>query len=159
MLVRLSPHVRRQARRLCRYSPALVEDAYSEGRVKVWELLQTGIQDEAYLLKSSANRIRNFLAHESYEPRPLSRRTAGEQGAAADPIDSYPDPSSSHATQCPYDEVLSREWLSTLPDTLRSALEKELFTRESKTDAERVALYRFRRSSLAREMADELELA
>ncbi|NCO42567.1 MAG: hypothetical protein COZ06_06965 [Armatimonadetes bacterium CG_4_10_14_3_um_filter_66_18] len=152
MLIELSPYVRRQAQRLCRFSPSLVEDAYSEGRLRVWELLQTGIQDEAYLLKSSANRIRNFLAHESYEPKPLDGQKADAEGRA-DPLEALPD-AAQH-----YEEVLSRAWLGTLQETLRSALEKELFTREAKTDAERVALHRFRRSQSARELATGLSLA
>ena len=152
MLVRLSPYVRRQAKRLCRHTPSLVEDAYSEGRLRIWELLQKGVEDEAYLLRCSANRIRNFLAHESYEPTPLT----GDRGTTesdADPIELFPDVGPA------YEEALCRVWLGTLAGTLQSALEKELFTREAKTAAERVALCRFRRSEAARELADGLCLS
>lgn len=152
MLLKLSPYVKRQARRLCRATPALVDDAYAEGRLRIWELLQQGIRDEAYLLRSSANRIRNFLAHERYEPQTWSGTVPAANGGD-DALERVPD------QVTPYEEALCRVWLSTLHGSLRTALEKELFTQEAKTQAERVALHRFRRSALARTLAAELALA
>ena len=152
MLLKLSPYVRRQARRLCRTTPALIDDAYAEGRLRIWELLQQGIRDEAYLLRSSANRIRNFLAHERYEPQTWPAMP-GEREREGDPLERVPD------TVTPYEEALCRVWLSTLHGSLRTALEKELFTHDAKTQAERVALHRFRRSSVARALAAELALS
>ena len=152
MLLKLSPYVRRQARRLCRFTPALVDDAYAEGRLRIWELLQRGIYNEAYLLRSSANRIRNFLAHERYEPETWPA-AAVDDDRDGDPLERVPD------RVLPYEDVLCRAWLSTLQGSLRTALEKELFTREPKTDAERVALHRFRRSPRARKLAAELAVS
>ena len=133
MLRELSPVVRRQAQRICRERPAITEDAFQVGRLKLWALLEEGVTEPAYLLASSRNAILNLLKHESHEPRPFAHD--GE----VDPWDFV------RAEDTSIGDARCRVVIDQQDGNLRSALLKRCFSDEPLTSAERVALHRFRK--------------
>src|SRR5690554_6452799 len=129
MLRELSPAVHRV--RLVGRSSPLVEDLYQEGRVKLWLLLQEGERNPAYLLKSTRNQMLNVLRHESYEPTPFIDEDCWSFIPAIDSIG----------------DTIARCLIEQHEGNLRSALLKAAFSEEPMTDAERVALHRFRKTA------------
>jgi len=144
MLLQLSPLIRRQARWLCRNMPDLVDDAYSEGCLRLHELLEQGIEEVPYLMAAARNRMRNFLRDERRAARPDLRYTStayAEEEPGAPFLDQVPDPH----PEDPVERLTVTGILESLPPTARRALVKRAFHCEPLSGAERIALYRLRK--------------
>jgi RNA polymerase sigma factor (sigma-70 family) len=137
MLRELSPVVHRQARRYCSDCPELVEDAYQEACIKLWELLEQGHRDRPYLLTATRNRIIDVYRREQRQPR----RLEPSQTADGDEYDPWEDVA---IQSDEIGELETRVFIGQYEGALRRALTKQVFSDEAMTGAERVALCRAR---------------
>jgi DNA-directed RNA polymerase specialized sigma24 family protein len=137
MLRKLSSVVHRQARTICRTCPEIIEDAYQEASIKLWQLLRQGHRDRPYLLAATKNCIIDMYRRERRQPQRLEP-VLTEDG------DEY-DPREDAAIQSDeIGELDIRVFVGQYEGTLRRALIKQVFTDETMTGAERVALCRAR---------------